>query len=154
MFVQASAALPLGLAQARAALDRAIRDGGLVAESRRAHDEERAFLMRVGPLAHGRITKQVRVRVLPSREVGDQVVVPLRWEATGAAGRLFPTLDANLTLRADGDTTQVSIVGSYAPPLGPVGPALDHAAMSGLATSTVNVLLREVTDKLLRLAAG
>ena len=42
----------------------------------------------------------------------------LRWEATGAGGRLFPVLDADLTLAPDGEGTVLPLAGSYRPPLG------------------------------------
>ena len=152
MFVETHGVVPLPLTTARAALDRALADGGLVEESRRAYAEGVAFLMRVGPRgAHGP-AKQVLVQVLPSREVGSTVVVPLRWQATGSTGRLFPALDANLGLTEAGETaTLLSIVGRYAPPLGRLGPVLDRAVMARAANGTAEALVREVVAKLRRL---
>jgi hypothetical protein len=50
------------------------------------------------------------------------MTVPLRWEATGAAGGLFPALDADLILTAEGqDKTLIALTGCYRPPLGRLG---------------------------------
>lgn len=151
MFVEASRDVPLALAAARLALDRALADGGLVAESRRAQAAGLAFLMRVGPQGVG-VTKQVQVRVLPSRTVGDLVITALRWEATGRSGRLFPSLDANLILQERSPGTTVSIFGAYTPPLGRLGARVDMAARLTVAQRTVDALLAEIAAKLIELA--
>ncbi len=49
MFVEAELLVPLPLGVAKEALDGAVADGGLVAESRRAVQEGLVFLMPVGP---------------------------------------------------------------------------------------------------------
>lgn len=154
MFVEVSVAVPLGLPQARTALDRALNDGGLIAESHRAYSDGLSFLMRVGPRgARGPAAKQVLVRVLPTRDVGTAVTAPLRWEATGPTGRLFPTLDANLSLTGtDSDTCVLTLIGAYDPPMGRLGPALDETILSRVAAKTFDALLREVADKLRDLA--
>ena len=153
MFVEAHLPLPMPLAAARVALERALADGGLIAESQHAYDEGLIYLMSVGPRVRGP-HKRVLVKLLPSRLVGSTTVVPLRWEATGATGRLFPSLDANLGLTAAGDlTTVVSLYGRYEPPLGQVGASLDRTLLSGTATATAEALLRQVVDRLQALAA-
>jgi hypothetical protein len=155
MFVEAHLTLPLPLPAAQAALERALADGGLVAESQSAYDEGLGYLMRVGPRAGRGLRKQVLVKMLPSRVVGQTTVVPLRWEATGATGRLFPSLDANLGLTSAGDTTTViSLHGRYDPPMGAFGVGIDRALLSGTATATAEALLREVADRLQSLTAA
>jgi hypothetical protein len=48
------------------------------------------------------------------------MVLPLRWEATGVTGRLFPVLDADLTITPAGaGQTLITLNGAYRPPLGP-----------------------------------
>lgn len=116
MFLTAKCVLPMPLDTARAALDRALADGGLVLESERAFENGMKYLMRVRASRGPVVSKRVRVGVLPSREVGNTIVVPLRWEATGPAGRLFPALDANVELaHADQDSTQLTLIGCYDP---------------------------------------
>jgi hypothetical protein len=155
VFVEAHVTLPMPLDAARAALDRALSDGGLVSESQRAYDEGLGYLMRVGPRPGRGVRKQVLVKLLPARLVGHTTVVPLRWEATGATGRLFPSLDANLGLTAAGDmTTVVSLQGRYEPPFGGLGATLDRAVLSGTAGATADSLLRQVADRLRDLATS
>jgi dienelactone hydrolase len=49
----------------------------------------------------------------------------MRWEATGVTGRLFPALDADITLTAEGDqATAVTLTGVYRSPLGALGAGL------------------------------
>ena len=137
------------LAVAKKALDRAVADSGLVAESRRAVDEGLVFLMRVGPRGSQGPSKDVLVRFLPVRPVGGRYVLPLCREVTGSTGRLFPTLDGNLELVAEGDAvSRLSIVASYDPPLGRLGVTLDRAGMSRVASATMQALLREVASQL------
>ena len=153
MFVEAHATVPLKLRDAQAAIDEAIADGGLTAESQRAAGDDATFLLRVGPKGSRGPAKQVRVEVLPSHWVGTKVVVALRWEATGAAQRLFPSLDANLTLSAlDPNQTWLSIVGSYRPPLDAVTAGIDRAVLSKAAERTLAALLAEIVAKIAQLA--
>ena len=78
--------------------------------------------MPVGPRGSQGPAKDVLVRLLPAHQSGDRYLLPLRWEVTRPAGQLFPTLDGNLELAADGElTSRLSIVASYDPPIGPVG---------------------------------
>jgi hypothetical protein len=153
MFVEAHLPVPMPLATAQDALGRALADGGLITESQHAYDEGLTYLMSVGPRVRG-LHKRVLVRLLPARLIGSTTVVPLRWEATGATGRLFPSLDANLGLTAAGDlTTVISLHGRYEPPLGAVGASLDRTLLSGTATATAEALLRQVVDRLRAIAA-
>ena len=48
----------------------------------------------------------------------------LRWEAAGAAGGLFPVLDAGVRLSGDGDGSRVTLAGSCRPPLSVFGERL------------------------------
>jgi hypothetical protein len=112
------------------------------------------YVMRVRA-SHGHVmSKEVRVGVLPSREVGSVIVVPLRWEATGPAGRLFPALDANVELAAaDPGSTRLTLIGCYDPPFGFVGEMIDRALLSVAAQRTADTLVGDIADKL-RVMAG
>lgn len=155
MFVEAHLPLPLPLADAQASLQQALAEGGLITQSHKAHDEGLAYLMHVGPRAGRGARKQVLVKLLPTRVVGKTTVLPMRWEATGATGRLFPSLDANLGLTAAGDlTTVLSLHGRYEPPLGAMGSTIDRTLLSGTANATAEALLREVGERLRELAAN
>ena len=149
MFVDAELAIALSFDVAKQALSRALADGGLVAESRRAVDDGLVFVVPVGPRGARWPAREVMVRMLPGRPVGESVVVPLRWEVTGHAGALFPVLDANLELAAVGATTsRLSVIGRYEPPLGRLGATIDRAGMSRVASATMAALLRELATQL------
>jgi hypothetical protein len=75
-------------------------------------------------------------------------VLALRWDATGPGGRLFPALDADLTLFRREHTTRLSLAGAYRPPLGAVGAGLDKAVLPKLAEAKVRSLLTRVADAL------
>jgi hypothetical protein len=100
-------------------------------------------VIRVGPFGGERgLSKLVRVRVLDPVRRGVAMTVSLRWEATGVAGELFPVLDADLTLMPEGDDrSRLGLVGSYRPPFGRAGAALDRAIMGRIAAATIRSLL-------------
>jgi hypothetical protein len=95
-----------------------------------------------------------------SIEVGDfdprgitASVVPLRWHAE--RGRLlFPELAADLEVSAlalDPPLTQLTVSGSYEPPLGVLGAGADRLGLHRLAEATVHRFTHEVADRLRRL---
>lgn len=156
MLVEAHVALPLGVTAAGEALHHALSDGSLAATTAPAAeaDTDASFLMRVGPRAPGRLTKQVLVHTSPAHVVGSTTVIPLRWEPTGHTGRLFPLMDAKLGLTAANETgSLLSIVARYEPPLGRLGTELDHAAMAKAAAATAEALLREIARRVSKAAA-
>lgn len=152
--MQASGVAPIELGAAQLALDRAVHDGGLVLESYRACDEADAFLMRVRPGDRLGLAKQVCVRVLPPRQVGQVQTVGFRWEATGPTGPLFPAVDGNLTLSpAEAGATTVAVTASYRPPLGRLGESLDRTILAKLANATMAALVVSVIEKLVVLTS-
>ena len=107
-------------------------------------------LLRVGP-AGPVAAKLVRVRFLDPVYRGDVMTVGLRWEAAGAAGSLFPVLDANISISpARDETARLTLAGSYRPPLGRLGAGLDRAIMHRMATATMRCLLQSVAEALVR----
>ena len=75
------------------------------------------------------------------------ITISLRWEATGPASDLFPALDADLPLVPEGnDRSRLSLTGSYRPPLGGAGKALDKVIMGRVARVTVRLFLHGVAD--------
>ena len=102
--------------------------------------------VRVGPFGSvPGMSKLVRVSLLEPVPRDDMVLVPIRWEATGRMGRLFPVLDANLIVGTD-DTGQtvLRITGSYRPPLDGLGEGLDQAVLHRVAGATLKSLLRRI----------
>jgi hypothetical protein len=103
------------------------------------------------------VSKDVRI------EVGDfqpvevlRSVVPLRWHAE--AGRLlFPELTATLEVSAvvlDPPLTQITVDGSYEPPLGVLGAGADRLLLHRLAEATVHRFTNEVADAVRRQVEG
>jgi hypothetical protein len=125
-----------------------INRGALRAASETAFTDGMVAGLRVGPFGGilG-LSKLVRVRFAEPIQRPGQIRVPLRWEATGTAGDLFPVLDADLTLTGDSDgDTRIRLDGSYRPPFGRAGAALDRAVMSRLAMATIQSLVECVAD--------
>ncbi len=80
-------------------------------------------------------------------------VVPLRWHAE--KGRLlFPELAADMEVAAlalDPPLTQLTVSGSYEPPLGVLGAGADRLLLHRLAEATLHRFTHDVADRLRRL---
>ena len=143
MFVGDEVRLDVGFAVARERLMRLGESGALFAPSA---DGYGAGLARVGP---GVVSKLVRVQVHELSRTDRSSGLALRWEATGSGGKLFPVLDADLTLVDFGaQGTLVALAGVYRPPLGAVGQALDRAVLHRVAVATVKGFLAQVAAQL------
>jgi hypothetical protein len=93
------------------------------------------------------ITKQVAVQALEPVYGPQWVEIPIRWVATGVAGQLFPTLDANLELRqSPGQDSELTLVGSYRPPFGRAGTVVDHLVMRRVAERTLSGFLNTIVE--------
>jgi hypothetical protein len=119
----------------------------------RAYAEGLDGLIRVAPFSAALgASRLVRVQLLEPMPRDDTVVLPLRWEATGVAGRLFPVLDADLVLTpGGGERSTLELTGAYRLPLGSEHGVLDHALLKRAAAVTVRSLLSQVADSM---AAG
>ena len=114
--------------------------------SQDAYADGLAGQIRVGPLGGvPGISKLVQVSLLDPVCRDDSVLVPLRWEATGLMGRLFPVLDANLMLSKDDRGRGIlRVAGVYRPPLGGLGEELDQIVLRRVASATIRSLLRRI----------
>jgi hypothetical protein len=143
MFVGDEVRLDVGFAVARERLTRLGESGALFAPSA---DGYGAGLARVGP---GVVSKLVRVQVHQLSWTDKSGGLALRWEATGAGGKLFPVLDADLTLTDFGTQgTLVALAGVYRPTLGVLGQALDRVVLHRVAAATVKSFLAQVAAQL------
>ena len=97
------------------------------------------------------MSKLVEVHFLEVATRGESAVLALRWEATGPGGRLFPPLDADMSL-----TPQGSILPGYRWPGStglrslPWARGPDRAVVHEVADVTVRSLLARVADVLTR----
>jgi hypothetical protein len=123
-----------------------LRGDWLDSVSQDAYAEGLTGRVRVGPLGGVRsVSKRVEVSLLEPVRRDDMVVMPLRWEATGLMGRLFPVLDANLILRRNECNRAVlRLTGVYRPPLASVGEELDQIVLHRVAAATVKSLLTRI----------
>jgi hypothetical protein len=149
VFVTDETVVPAEPGRLWAGLTSLAETGELRRASRAAYRQGGAQL-RVGPLGdRPGLSKLVAVRFLAPLEHGGTPTLPLRWEATGPAGELFPVLDANLIAVPEGPAkTRLVLTGAYRPPLGRVGSTLDKAILNRVAHATLRALLSSLADVL------
>jgi len=117
----------------------------LHAPSEAAYEGGIASVLRVGPFGGARgFSRLVRVQFLPPVRRGTTMTMPLRWQATGSTGELFPVLDADLILDDGGDRVRLALSGSYRPPFGQAGAAIDRAILRAVASATIRALLENL----------
>ena len=146
MFADHAVPLDMDYPAARARFLEMAHGDWLDGVSQDAYADGMAGEVRVGPFGGvPGISKQVRVSLLDPVPHDDMVLVPVRWEATGRLGRLFPVLDANLILTSDDRGRAVlRITGVYRPPLAGLGEELDRTVLHRVAAATIKSLLRRI----------
>lgn len=108
-----------------------------------------ALLAEVGFGDEVRVARQVAIEFGEPVRMPTKTVLPLRWNATGAAG-LFPSLDADLEIAPMGaGRTQLAISARYVPPLGALGRVIDRTVLFRVAEATLKDFLDRVADTLL-----
>jgi len=99
----------------------------------------------VGPVP-STFAKKVELVIGPPEVRNAGVVFQVGWSAAGAEA-LFPKLAANLILTHLGpDMTSLSLEGTYEPPLGPLGRAVDRVALRKFAEATVKDWVDRVAE--------
>jgi hypothetical protein len=156
MFITQRLIVDSGYAAARARLARFIDTGGIAVVAQDSYEGVITRVVRAGPAGDvPGASNLVRVRFVGPVERGGATTIWLHWEATGAAGGLFPALDADLILMAKGqDKTQLRLHGYYRPPFGRLGAGLDRAVMHRVASATARALLHSVADALVEPGRG
>lgn len=145
MFVSDGRAVPVSFAVAASRLEELARGRLLDGVSERVYRGGVEYLLRVGPAgAVPGVSRLVRVRLSQPVRRDGAVSVALRWDAAGAGGGLFPALDADIRVSADGDGSRVTLAGSYRPPLGVLGEHLDRLVLHTVAAATIAALLARV----------
>jgi hypothetical protein len=147
MFVEDHVPVPVPAGPAELGLRRFLSGQSFYVASVDAMKRGFHALSRVGPTHH--ITKEVHVQWLTPYRSGETLVFPLRWEATGPSGRLFPTLDANLGLTpVDARSSLLSVTASYRPPFGEFGERIDRLVLRRAARATVRALLAHIATNI------
>ena len=134
MFVSESVFVAAPLAAAKHRLLEYFRVGDMDSVASEAYGEGVTVFTQAGV---GGLSKSVEIESVPAYERGPATVIPLRWTATGPLGSAFPVLDANVELTGSETGTDLFVVGSYRPPFGALGVALDRLVMHGVAQATV-----------------
>ena len=148
MFVTQDLIIGTGSRAPQARFQNLVHGNWLAETSRVACEGGAEGLLRVGP-AGPVAAKLVRVCLLDPVYRGEVMTVGLRWQAAGAAGGLFPVLDANISISPAGDdTARLALAGSYRPPLGRLGTGLDRAIMHRVAAATMRCLLQSMAEAL------
>jgi hypothetical protein len=148
VFVGAETVVDVAYDVARVRLEHLARDGWLAGASGDAYGEWGRGLARVGPLGPApRLSRLVDVRFRQLVMHERSAVLALRWEAVGPGNKLFPVLDADITLAPHGESaTLLALAGAYRPPLGVIGSALDRAVMRRVAVATVQGFVNRIGD--------
>jgi hypothetical protein len=146
MFVGDEMQLPVGFDAAQAGLAQLAHGGSLIPAVAEAYGDGLAGLARVGPLGSAPgVSRLVEMRFRDLVIRDEAAVLTLRWEAIGAGGRLFPALDADITLTPAGEhATLLRLAGAYRPPLGPLGAGIDRAILHRVAQATIRAFMRRL----------
>jgi hypothetical protein len=149
MFARYFVELPIGADLVETALVGATTDDWLPGIARDANHRGDVLLAEVGFGDDVRIARQVAIDLGEVVRMPSKTVVPMRWQATGAAG-LFPALDADLEIAPLGPhRTQLAVSARYVPPLGALGRAIDRAMLFRVAEATLKDFLDRVGEALL-----
>jgi hypothetical protein len=115
-------------------------------------------LVRAGPFGDlPGASRLVRVQFVDPVYRDGAMTLGVRWEAVGVTGGLFPVLDANIRLSAEGgQSSRAVLTASYRPPLGAAGAGLDRLLLHKVAAATIKTFLARVAGALegTREAAG
>lgn len=108
-----------------------------------AYREGEQMQMRAG-VAPGLLSKAVRVRVGDPVDVGAETAIPVSWKATGPT-RLFPVMEGELVIAGIGSAeTQLIFRGSYHPPFGGLGKAIDKILLHRIAEATAKYFVDRI----------
>lgn len=133
MFIEYSTRVKAGLADVEKGLD-AIR-ANLEDWADVAYREGEQLRARVGPSE--RMAREVKLEIGIAEIHAFGLVFPVEWTAADAA-LLFPDLTADLILASRGlDETELTLKGTYQPPLGTLGKLADRTILHRVAEATV-----------------
>lgn len=149
MFARYFVELPVGADRVEDVLTDATSDDWLPGIARDANHRGDVLLAEVGFGDDVRLARTVAIELGELVRMPSKTVVPLRWQATGAAG-LFPALDADLEIAPLGPhRTQLAMSARYVPPLGALGRAIDRAMLFRVAEATLKDFLDRVGEAVL-----
>jgi hypothetical protein len=152
MFLADQVIIDTDFAVARAGLARLAASGALFGSAQHAYGGATTGHARGGVAG---IPRLVRVQACELAGSTASAGLAVRWEAAGAGSGLYPALDADVRLAPAGEhRSLLTLTGSYRPPTGRAGEAVDRTVMHTVATATARrflasmaaVLARQVTE--------
>lgn len=133
MFVHYYTHVPIPMSLVEARIDQVRTDIEHLGDV--AYREGENLFANVGPGASAAKRVKLEIGIPEIHRAG--LVYPVKWTATGAEA-LFPRLMADLTVSHLGpDRTKLSLEGTYEPPFGWIGRAVDRTLLKNVAESTV-----------------
>jgi hypothetical protein len=99
------------------------------------------------------VSRPVRVGFGKMLDDDGVLALPIWWEAADHSG-WYPTFDGGLEVRGSYAGTELRLVGSYEPPLGPLGRFADNLLGHRLVLASLEGFLTAASDRLTALAAG
>jgi CBS domain-containing protein len=94
------------------------------------------------------VAKMVRVSTGVAHRAGGRVILPVRWHADPVKHG-FPTFDGVLELEPlDARRAQLSLIGSYRVPLGPVGALADAVLLRNVGQATADTIIGALAEQL------
>lgn len=150
MFLSDQRVLAVSIGAALARLANLVNGGWLGGASEAVYQGGIDHLLRVGPFGDiPGVSRLVRVQFLDPVDRDDSVTMGMRWEALGVTGGLFPVLDADIRLAANGDEgTQMTLEAVYRPPFGMLGAGADRVLLHKVATATIHSLMTHLARAL------
>ena len=150
MVITQNLIIDAAIAAARVRLARIVRGGGLTEVCGDAYGGAITDMIRIGPVGDTPgVSKQVRVRLIGPVRRDAVTTIWMRLQPTGAASGLFPVLDGDLTLTAEGpEQTRLTLNAGYQPPFGRIGAGIDRAVMHRAASATIRALLHSIATAL------
>lgn len=118
--------------------------GHATAEDR--HDRRFTTSLSVEVRPGATISQDVAVEVRPPH-LADPVSLPLHWSATQSE-HLFPIFEGELLVRGGAQGSELSLVGAYRIPLGPVGKFGDKVLGRRLARQSLSQYLNDIAARL------
>jgi hypothetical protein len=119
----------------RSRLARLAEGSELLRSSQVAYNHGIELTARVGTAGVSKLVQVQAVQLAESAGTG----LAIRWRAAGPGSSLFPVLDADITLTPTTErVTLLTLMGTYRPPLGSIGEALDQVLLGRVAAVTVS----------------
>jgi hypothetical protein len=146
MFVGDEVLLAVSFAAARDRLARLCECGALLSTSENAYRQGAIGVTSAGVAG---LSKLVQIQMRELAWTDGSAGMAIRWEAVGPAGALFPVLDADIKLAPAGEqVTLLTMAGSYRPPLGAFGAAIDRVILHRVATATIRGFVARVAAQM------